>query len=207
MKRAARLLLSALALAALTGCQSWTISLPAQTDPEWAYVTALCDQVTDGKHSYKNGTCRICKAVQPAAPVVVPEPEAPPPPDVVQPEEPLPIGTDEPNPDRPGDYAAGNLWKFESESDGNAVWLASPKFTGHIESTWLEYQGTKLENGIGAGIWNGGRWHSRFRKPGSAYPDGLTSVLRTDSGVRWYYTYPDPGRRYDGTVVPKAVRP
>lgn len=191
-----------------SGCQTWTISLPSQSDPEWAYVTALCNEVTDGKHSFRNGRCRICRADQPATPPVA-EPEIPPATNATPPaaEDPLPIGTGEPDPNRPGDYAAGTLLKPVSESDGNLIWLLSSKFTGHIESTWMEFEGTRIENGVGAGLWNGDRWHSRFRKPGSAYPDGASLVVRTDSGWRWFYTYPDMGRRWDGNITPKAVRP
>lgn len=192
---------------ALTGCQTWTVDLPTPQDPEWVYVRALCEEVTEGRHSFRNGRCRICQAVKPAPPPVA-EPE-PQPPAVTNapPQDPLPIGTGEPNPARPQDYAAGFLWKPVAESDGKLVVLIPSKFTGHISEVWMELQGTRVETGKGVGLFNGNRWHVRFSKVGAAYTDGVSIVCKTDSRRRWYWTIPDTARRWDGQITPKAVGP
>jgi hypothetical protein len=143
----------------------------------------------------------------PAAVTNAPPPPPPPPPVVVVTNAPPVKPSNEPDPRRPQTYAAGFLWKPESEGGGPLVVLYPAAYTGHIAAFWLEKDGKLIERGANGGVHNGDRFHARYSKRGGAYPAGTAAVLVTDAGVTWRWTVQKTGSRNDGTIVPTAVLP
>jgi len=131
-------------------------------------------------------------------------PPATPPPSVGETTSPPPAVGPEPDPARMATYGRDFLWKPVSENNGKLVVLAPSAFTGHIQTTWLDYGGTRESAGPGGAVANGNRWHSRFSKPGSGYPAGVRFALRTDSGKVWYWQINSPGSRVQG-LAPASV--
>jgi len=170
---------------------------------DWA-----CRVWTGGAHDFKTLSatakkCRICGArIVVVPPVVVPPIPDPPVPDDGPPADP----SAEPNPARPSAYAAGFLWKPKSESTGQLVVLAPERFTGHIESTWLEFNGLS-EKPYGGQVANGNRYHSRFAKAGGAYPSPALFRLRTDAGRVWSWSVSRTGSRNgdSGEITPTVT--
>lgn len=173
-----------------------------------------CHFWTGGKHNLRDEglllRCRICDYW-----IAKPEPLPPPPP---VPDPPVPDEPDdppappvdpagEPNPATPGAYRAGFLWKPVSESDGKLVCLSPQAYTGRIRHTYLVQPNGVREDGVGVGVYNGGRWHTRFRHVGGFYLPNTEFRLLTDAGRVWSWKVVKTNQRNDGNVTPTVQVP
>lgn len=127
-----------------------------------------------------------------------PDPEPPQP----EPEpNPDPPSGGAPNPDKPGDYRAGFLWKPVSENRDKLVVLIPKAFTGHSRKDGLLYSSSGIERGSYSGVANGDREHYRFSKAGGSYPSEVE--FRVSCGQHlWCWRIPRPAERYDGKITP-----
>jgi hypothetical protein len=82
----------------------------------------------------------------------------------------------------------GFLWKPVSESTGRLVVLLPPQYTGRVSSQHVaDSGGTVMDQGLFTGIYNGGREHFRYSKPGAGYGNNVyaVAVLKDGNTVSW----------------------
>jgi hypothetical protein len=92
--------------------------------------------------------------------------------------------------------SGGFLYKPESDTTGKLVVLMPSKLAGMIAGVKIyDPAGNLLESGRYTGNGNGGRDHYRFKKTGSAYPDGLFVEATLSTGDRVTYRIGETSKR------------
>lgn len=149
-----------------------------------AWLAEILSPAPDDPNNYYN--------LPPPTPQPDPEPPAP------QPEPPTSGG---PNPDRPGDYKKGFLWKPSGENSNALVVLLPPAFTGFTTKAMTLVWSSGSEQLRYSGVANGDREHYRAKHAGSSYAAPCNCEV-TVSGNTWVWRIPTTGKRHDGTITP-----
>jgi len=90
------------------------------------------------------------------------------------------------------------LWKPVSESNGKPVIILGQRFTHKVEFLTVDGQRIPL-----AGIANG--WREHYRTPPFTGPVTVALIARdgnTGRRIRWTWSVPDSGQRWDNVLVP-----
>ncbi|MEY4668043.1 MAG: hypothetical protein RL518_742 [Pseudomonadota bacterium] len=92
--------------------------------------------------------------------------------------------------------SGGFLYKPQSDNNGKLVVLMPSKLAGMVAGVKIyDPSGNLLESGRYTGNGNGGRDHYRFKKTGSAYPDGLRVEATLTTGDKVTYRIGETSQR------------